>query len=232
MTHDSSPHQSPPLLRRLRRWLVRGVLAILGFLAFYALFLLVGLIPMNRGYTPPAEGIEVFIRYDAVHTDLILPIKNDQWDWSELLPAADLPADTNWATHYAIGWGDRGFYLETPTWAELKASTALTAMFWPSETVMHVSARGAPTQEQASARAVLTPEQYRTLCEAIAASFAGEHPQPIQFSYGRHDAFYEATGAYHCFYTCNSWAGAKLRAAGVSTPLFTPLPGQVGMYLE
>ncbi|TWT85339.1 hypothetical protein Pla123a_01460 [Posidoniimonas polymericola] len=219
-------------LRRLRRWLVRGVLAVVGFVAFYALFLLVGLIQVNRGYAPPADGIEVFVQSDAVHTDLILPIQNGQWDWSELLPAADFPEEPAWATHYAIGWGDRGFYLDTPTWADLKASTAVVAMFWPSRTVMHVSACTAPGREQTSARVVLTPEQYRTLCESIADSFAGDHTEQIDFSYGRYDAFYQATGAYHCFYTCNSWAGAKLRAAGVATPLFTPLPGQVGMYLE
>lgn len=231
-TAGDAPIGGRSWLRRVRRGLFRGVLAVAGFLVCYALFLLVGLVPMNRGYTPPADGIEVFVLESPVHTDLILPIKNDLWDWSGSIPATDFPENPDWATHYAIGWGDRGFYLETPTWAELKVSTALVAMFWPSDTVVHVSACTAPDPQRGAVRAVLAPDQYRKLCEGIAASFAGDRPERIDFSYGRFDTFYKAGGAYHCFYTCNSWAGAKLQAAGVSTPLFTPLPGQVGMYLE
>ena len=83
------------------------------------------------------------------------------------------------ATHYAIGWGDRGFYLETPTWADLKASTALAAMFWPSGTVVHVTARREPAPSDQATRVVLTGEQYRVLCDAVAESFAGGGaPQP------------------------------------------------------
>jgi hypothetical protein len=39
--------------------------------------------------------------------------------------------------------------------------------------------------------------------------------------------FYEANGPYSAFYTCNSWTGEALRAAGVKTGLWTPLSQSV-----
>lgn len=218
---------------RIWRWLVRTALSVLAFLACYALFLLIGLIPVNRGFAPAADGVEVFLYEGSVHTDLIFPIQNDQWDWGELTADGAFASPTPWATHVAIGWGDRGFYLDTPTWAELKASTALRAMFWPSRTVMHVSATTRPETDGVMRRVVLAQDQYARLCEEVAKSFKRERDalQPIDFAYHQFDAFYEARGSYHCFYTCNSWAGDCLKTAGASTPLFTPLPGMVGMYL-
>jgi len=40
--------------------------------------------------------------------------------------------------------------------------------------------------------------------------------------YGRTDAFYEATGRYGLFFTCNQWTGQALRASGVPMPAWTP----------
>jgi uncharacterized protein (TIGR02117 family) len=50
-------------------------------------------------------------------------------------------------------------------------------------------------------------------------------------AYGSNDAFYEAHGAYHAFNTCNCWVGRGLKAAGVRTGWFTPLPKTVSLYL-
>ena len=39
----------------------------------------------------------------------------------------------------SIGWGDKGFYLDTPTWAELKLSTALIAGFGLGNAALHIT---------------------------------------------------------------------------------------------
>ena len=65
--------------------------------------------------------------------DLILPLSAlDSSFAAALQPTED-------ARYVAFGWGDRGFYLETPTWDDLKYSTVLKALFWHSPAVMHVS---------------------------------------------------------------------------------------------
>lgn len=41
--------------------------------------------------------------------------------------------------YIAFGWGDKGFYLDTPTWADLKFSTAFKAAFWMGQSAMHTT---------------------------------------------------------------------------------------------
>jgi Protein of unknown function (DUF2459) len=50
-------------------------------------------------------------------------------------------------------------------------------------------------------------------------------------AYGTDDAFYYAHGSYHAFNTCNCWVGRGLKAAGVRTGWFTPLPKTVSLYM-
>ena len=137
----------------------------------YALFILIGAWPVNRGFVNANGGVPVYIYSSAVHTDLVVPIKNDIWDWSELIATEDFRGKAEWATHYAIGWGDRGFYLETPTWDDLKASTALNAMLLPSDTVLHVECMSEPRQSDHCRLVLLSDDQYRSLCESMEASF-------------------------------------------------------------
>jgi uncharacterized protein (TIGR02117 family) len=43
-------------------------------------------------------------------------------------------------------------------------------------------------------------------------------------SYGSDDAFFEANGYFNALLGCNTWTAAALRAAGVKTGWWTPLP--------
>ena len=40
--------------------------------------------------------------------------------------------------------------------------------------------------------------------------------------YGNSDAFYDATGSYSLFHTCNSWTNNALKAAGMKASVWTP----------
>jgi len=136
----------------------------------------------------------------------------------------------------AIGWGDRGFYLETPTWDDLKLSTALNALLLPSESVVHVACTRSPDGYAGVKRVLLSDRQYTQLCESIQASLLPSGQSATSLiagrAYGKYDAFYQARGSYNCFYTCNSWVGGRLSDAQVTTPLFTPLPGMPMLYLD
>ncbi|MEN1678327.1 MAG: TIGR02117 family protein [Planctomycetota bacterium] len=213
----------------------RGVKAVGVLLAVYAAYLVIGLWPTNRDYTPPAGGVVVYVTSSPVHTDIVVPLTHDAWDWREWFSDEDFTAEQIRATHIAIGWGDRGFYLDTPTWADLKVSTALRAMFLPSGSVMHVWRVNDPAGADGFVQVKLDREQYRRLCESMTHSLALDtngRPQPLAGeAYSSYDAFYQAVGSYHCFNTCNSWAGRRLKQAGAPAPLFTPLPHQPGMYL-
>lgn len=223
-------------IKWMLRQVLRAVRVFVWFIGFYLLYLLIGLVPLNRSYQPAAEGTTVYVVSSAVHADILVPIDHPACNWNDLFPTEDIQGDAADATHMAIGWGDRGFYLETPTWNDLKASTALKALFLPSGTVLHVSRTWAPIEGPATCTVKLSDTAYAQLChsirEVIETDSSGKPIQIGGYAYGSRDAFYEARGTYHCFNTCNSWVGACLYDAGVKVPLFSPLPHSPLLYLS
>ncbi|MEQ8790817.1 MAG: TIGR02117 family protein [Pirellulaceae bacterium] len=212
-----------------------GFRLILLAMLLYAAIVLVGLIPVNNDFEPTADGVEIHVISNAVHADLVMPIEAAGVDWRERFPAACFRGDTADATHVAIGWGDRGFFLETPTWADLKASTTANALLWPSDSCMHVRLTKLNYLAEDARSVRISPEQYGRLVEHIRSTFVqngdGSFLPIAGAHYGQHDAFFAARGAYHGLNTCNSWAGRGLRSAGVRTGWLTPLPKTVYWYL-
>ena len=60
-------------------------------------------------------------------------------DWSQKFLYEDTVAKDSTLRYIAIGWGDKGFYLDTPTWADLKFSTAFKAAFWLGNSAIHTT---------------------------------------------------------------------------------------------
>jgi uncharacterized protein (TIGR02117 family) len=232
------PQQDAPNPRTLRHRLVRGVYRafqlFLLLVVVYLLVALVGLIPVNNDFQPTPDGVEVVFTSTAVHADVVLPIANQTVDWREHLPAKCFAGDVSRATQVRFGWGNKQFYIATPTWGDLKVSTVLEALFWPSESCMHVVMER--RQDLASGRAVrISVEQYERLVRFVKESFVEDEGGRFVLiegaAYGPRDAFFEAHGRYHCFNTCNCWVGRAMRASGIRCGWFTPLPKTVLLYL-
>lgn len=218
------------ILSKIWRCLKRATQFFAALIALYLIIALVGLIPVNNDYKPPSDGVEMFVVSNPVHADVVLPIETDVVNWRDHFPADHFRGDTSGATHIAIGWGDQGFYIETPTWADLRISTATNALFWQSETCLHVTYTRADYLGKDARSVSISADQYERLVRYIDATLEKRTPIP-NAAYGSSDAFYEAEGNYHCFNTCNNWVGDGLEAAGVRTGWFTPLPKSVFMYL-
>ncbi|QNE38557.1 TIGR02117 family protein [Hymenobacter sp. NBH84] len=200
---------------------------ILGAVALYlGTSFILSRIPVGTR-TPPTEGtIEAYILSNGVHTDIVLPVRTSQIDWSEFIPYTDTPASDTTMRYVGFGWGDKGFYLDTPTWADLKASTAFEAMFWLSSSAMHTTFYHEPSEGPDCVRIYLKPADYARLIEFIKTSFRYDTQGRVQHiaghSYGRYDAFYEAKRVYNLFYTCNTWANDGLKVANQKAALWTP----------
>jgi len=197
--------------------------------------LLLGLVPVNNNFEQPEEGIMLFVVSSAVHADIIMPRANAIVDWDQEFASAKLAGNVDSATHVAVGWGDKGFFLETPTWNDLTASTAVNALLRPSASCVHVTyTRPDLYADTASVRVSL--EQYRNLVNFVKSTLRRDQDgqfMPIHgVGYGPTDAFFNANGNYHLFNTCNSWVGRGLKIAGVRAPWFTPLPKTPMLYLE
>ena len=223
------------VIRSLRRFIGWGMKGLCVAVLVYGLAVLLGLIPVNNGFESTPEGIEIFVVSNAVHADIVIPLSTSECNWADDFSPECFPSGQLDESHLAIGWGDKGFFIDTPTWADLKLSTASQALFWPSDTCLHVQACS-PADLPVGARSVkLSSAQYQRLVEYIRRSFerdaAGRVIQIEHAHYGQADAFFEAHGIYHCFNTCNCWIGDALQEAGVRTGWFTPMPKTVYWYM-
>lgn len=221
---------------RIVRWLAVGLKWSLYPIGLYFGILLIGLIPINNDFRPPDdEQVVIYVASSAVHADLFLPATTETIDWHKEFNNSTFGVDTKNFSHIAIGWGDRGFYLETETWADLKLTTAANALLLPSESCMHVDFTSAKYHKNVVAVAI-TAAQYRDLVDFIKSSFKrspnGAYLQIEGYAYSGTDAFFQAHGKYHLLNTCNSWIGRALQAAGVRTPWLTPLPNTPTLYLR
>lgn len=197
------------------------------FFAFLFTYITIVLLGIAFCVGNEAHGnIPIYVRSNGVHTDICVPVKNDQIDWEQYFHIEDYEYIPN-GNFLAIGWGDKGFYLDTPTWGELKVSTALNAMFLPSETAMHVEFIPDPKVSEYCVRTAISEENYEQLIDYILNSFDTQNGafQLIPGKgYGMTDNFYEAKGHYQMFRTCNVWTNQGLKSAGIRTSLFSVLP--------
>jgi uncharacterized protein (TIGR02117 family) len=225
----------PTVRGRVACGLLRGCQFFVLLLVLYLLVALVGLIPVNNDFEPTADGVEIMVTSTVIHADLVLPIRNETVDWSRHLPPSDFAGDVSGATHVAFGWGNKEFYVQTRTWADVKAGTVFRTVFWPAATCMHVNMWDDNAIPAGTRKTRVSREQYRRLVEQILGSFRrGEGGRFLLIeggAYGTNDAFYDAQGSYHAFNTCNCWVGRGLKAAGVRTGWFTPLPKTVFLYM-
>ncbi len=207
--------------------------ALVGLVAFVVVYvisvLLISRITVNRD----AQGsdIPVYISTNGVHTDIIVPVKTNLKDWSSEILVSHTKAKDSLAKFVAFGWGDKGFYLDTPTWADLKASTAAIAAFHLGSTAMHTRFYREVKEDADCVKIMVSNEQYKDLVAYIEKSFARNADHSLKWkagrSYGQYDAFYDAEGAYSLFQTCNTWANGALKAAHRKAGLWTVYDGGI-----
>lgn len=169
--------------------------------------------------------IDIFILSNGVHTDIVVPIKTDTFDWSKQIKFEHTKSKDSTAKYLAMGWGDRGFYLETPTWADLKVSTALKATTGLSSSALHTTFYKSMKEDAYCKKIQISTRDYQNLVVFINDSFEKRSGETIKIEtdavYGKNDIFYEAKGSYSLFYTCNSWANQALKAANQKAALHT-----------
>jgi uncharacterized protein (TIGR02117 family) len=165
-----------------------------------------------------AEDDFVYLSSNGVHIDLIIPVERLEEDLLEQMQLMD------GAKYVAIGWGDRGFYLNTPSWEDLQYSTVAKALLWWSPSVMHVSYyRGTSSNWT---KVPICQEQIDLMSDQFAKSFKTNKDGTFQkiegYAYGQNDYFFEAKGSYHLFRTCNVWTGQVLKKGNIKTSLWSP----------
>lgn len=210
------------IIKKLLKYLAIFILSLLTYLLIVTLL---SFVSVNEDFAENHQEIPIYILTNGVHTDVVLPIKNEHYDWSNQLKFEHTKSKDTTYQYVALGWGDKGFYLETPTWADLKASTALKAASGLSTTAMHVTFYKDLKESKSCKKLQISSDNYKKLILFINESFKTKSGEFLKIEtdavYGKHDVFYEANGSYTLFYTCNSWANQALKAANQKAALWT-----------
>ncbi|MDX2173570.1 MAG: TIGR02117 family protein [Bacteroidota bacterium] len=212
---------------KLFKILWKLIITFIGLILLYLLFAyLLSRITISKEKTYTKPEVVIHIKTNGVHTDIVMPTKNEYIDWSKQLKFADTKIPDTTQTYLGLGWGDKGFYLETPTWAELKPKVAFNATFGLGTTAIHATYYSEMIENESCKKILLTKEQYLRLIAFISKSFKKDKNGNFiniktNANYGNTDAFYEANGTYSLFYTCNTWANSALKNCGQTCCLWT-----------
>ena len=206
-------------VRTIFRYVFRSMIGLLVAVLLYLLVaLILSYIPTHPERHSCESSTSYFVSTNGIHIDIVVPrtfFEGD--DWKGMMVPAGIQ-------YVAVGWGDKGFYLETPSWDDLKWSTAVRALFWRSETAMHLTYYRRRSADWKEVR--LCPEQILALEDFISASFRktpdGQMDEIPDSGYTSQDVFFEAQGSYSIFRTCNNWANQALKTAQVKTAVWAP----------
>ena len=212
-------------MKIIKKLLKYTVIFVLSLMTYLLIVTLLSFVSVNEDFAENQKEIPIYILTNGVHTDVVLPLKSEYYDWTNQLKPEHTKAKDSTYQYAALGWGDKGFYLETPTWADLKASTALKAVSGLSSTAMHVTFYKDLKESNSCKKLQISSDNYKKLILFINESFQTKSGEFLKIEtdavYGKHDVFYEANGSYSLFYTCNSWANQALKAANQKAALWT-----------
>lgn len=217
-------------MRRIATWLV-------GLMAALLLAAALGT-AVPRPLTMPAAAsadAEILLLANPIHTDIALPMDDEvRVAFANLIPAG-LPMDMPGVEYLVFGWGGRSFYIETPTWGDVRPLPVLRALTI-DRSVMHVSVVGPIDLSHPAVRPLaVTAEGRSQMIAAIQASFVRDGSAPVVVpgaAYGTDDAFFEGVGSFNALIGCNTWTAAMLRAGGVRTGWWTPLPQLLDLSID
>lgn len=212
----------------------RAVLQRVGFygmcvgLGTLALLTIAALTPRQWHVSPQQADCKfrVYVSGDLMHTNFFVPVRTEAFDWSQHLDLAaigkQVPADYR---YLQFGWGDRIFYVETPSWEHVSFPSAVRSLVLQNPAALFVKGHMTlPHSPNEALKCVsLSEGNYVKLMHFLKASFQTDQQGNVQRISSGQDgdsSFYNATGYYSILRTCNSWTADGLRTADVNTPVW------------
>ena len=206
---------------------MKGFLKVLGkvliaIIAIPVIYVLVSLlltyIPIAEKESSVSKPYTIYLTTNGVHADVVLP---KELVHPEILDGQIMRDGDRF---FAFGWGEENFYINTPTWADLKFSVAFTAAFLKSKTLIHVTRYR--TKNKRWIAVPVTKRQLEALNGYILDAFDRSSGgislvQGATYTPDR-DNFYRAHGNYMFYKTCNSWLNTGLKQSGMKASLWTP----------
>jgi len=178
--------------------------------------------PIERLYPPKAgESTKIIylINHNDWHTGIIMKMRDiSPHVWPEI-------SDFEKFTYLEVGWGDKDYYQdqEPNFWVTIKA------VFWPTESVLHVVGFNSPVEqfffESEIIELELSDKGFENLSNFIHNTYArNELKETLELGEGKFEnsLFYLAKGKFHLFKTCNVWTAQAIRSTGFPiTPFYS-----------
>lgn len=202
------------------RYLYKSILLFLSVpLVYLAVSLLLTYIPVNTDTVNQEKTNTIYLSTNGVHLYILIPS-------ADLDPkiAAILPFDTQQKSYISFGWGDKNFFLNTPTWQDLTLKNATIALFLKSNSLLH-------TSQYMSRRSSWKPVAISSVSLAkmnayILTSFQkdthGQYSLIHNANYPRDEFFFKANGVYSLFNTSNTWVNSGFKESNLKACLWTP----------
>lgn len=183
--------------------------------------------PAAKAATVTGEKHRILVLSNPIHTDIAIPIDAETLARFPFLGESGMPVAHPNARWLVFGWGGRAFYIETPTWSELKPVPLFKGVTM-DRSVIHADVAGEIVDpSDRVTRFEIGTEEYQRLLSFIEASFTpmdGRIEAIPDTAYGPNDRFFEANGWFSAVVGCNTWTAKALREAGLRTGWWNPLP--------
>ncbi|MEG3940088.1 DUF2459 domain-containing protein [Microcoleus sp. S36b_A3] len=218
---------------------MRKIIKRLGIviLSFTAVLTIGYLTPTKWGnYSQTDCTVSVQIYNGGIHTEIIVPVKNEYFDWNQYLPLTEIGRDaTSDYKYLSFGWGDRAFMLENPSSGSINPVTGFKALIFPNPSTVQVQGYRVFPPDRETKCVKMSGENYLRMVIFIQNTFqldGGGNKIKISYGYNKNDSFYEAKDSYSILRTCNDWTAEALRKAEVNTPVWSTLSSSIMFHLN
>ena len=136
---ENKPNKKKGIVRKIMKslfWCLAGFIGFLG--TYFMLYLLLSYFSVDKVPVKQAT-ITIYLMRSGSHTDIILPKCNDLVDWNKYFPIENTKSKDTTVKLLALGWGDKDFYLNTPTWGDLTVKTFLNASLGLGSSSIHAT---------------------------------------------------------------------------------------------
>ncbi len=215
------------LLRRMFIYLLYFLGGLIAFIALWGgISWVLSKIPVAAEKTDAPRTVTIWLKTNGAHADIVVPARNAQKDWTTEVSTENTLGKSATVQWLGIGWGDKGFYMNTPTWADLTFPVAFRAVTGLGGTAMHCTYYPGLEAGKRDIPLSVTEAQYARLIAFIEKEFERDAAGRVQLiqtdqQYGQADAFYEANGTYSLFKSSNSWTNSALKVAGQRACVWT-----------
>lgn len=211
-----SNHINMKLISFLKWLILFPLLTILTYAAIGLLFSVIPSVPEEKITCESTTSI--YVTSNSMHGEFVIPRKVLS---RKLASQLKLRRGTKFVS---FGWGDKSFYLSTPTWSELNIGTAFQALFLRGDAAMHITMYEEEVDKWKEMP--LCSDQIAVVNNFLLKSFKKDDRKRLieipDAAYGDNDRFYEAHGNYNFMYTCNVWVTEGFKKASVKTATWSP----------